>query len=235
MSGGLFEYPQKTAFGRVLPKTKVYTFGKASRRLRDRFASDINQIIWRFKLAPETINIPTGPTVTEIQIFGVELKPGIKDLQDDVLRCIDNAIAFPIFFEIATTAARTAKTKVMAAFKRPSEADSSKWVVGDYFAGDWMPIDAPRTPLPVAVTLSGLYEQMLRQLMPVAPRPGEPLQDLVDRHRQLATKRRELQKLAAQLKRERQFSRKVELNALLRAARAQVDVLANGQALEGHA
>ena len=28
MSGGLFDYPQQAAFGRVLPKNKVYAFGK---------------------------------------------------------------------------------------------------------------------------------------------------------------------------------------------------------------
>ena len=39
------------------------------------------------------------------------------------------------------------KRMAVAAFKRPSEADSTKWVVSEYFATDWAPDDAPRRPL----------------------------------------------------------------------------------------
>ena len=47
---GLFEYPPNAAFGRVLPKSKVFAFGKVTRRLRDLFAAEIDRIVWRFKL-----------------------------------------------------------------------------------------------------------------------------------------------------------------------------------------
>ena len=54
---------------------------------------------------------------------------------------MDQAIAFPILFEItvptsgtATSSGRAhARIRTSAAYKRPSEADSAKWVVGDYF------------------------------------------------------------------------------------------------------
>ena len=61
----------------------------------------------------------------------------------------------------------------MAAYKRPSEADSAKWVVGDYFATDWQPADSERSPLPVSLDLAGLYEQLLRRLMPLTEAPSE--------------------------------------------------------------
>lgn len=227
---GLFDYPQKAAFGRVLPKNKVYAFGKATRRLRDLFAAEISQIVWRFKLAPETINLPAGPGVTEIQIFGLELKPGIDELSEDILHCIDIAIAFPIFFEVTAPTANGNRIKVITAYKRPSEADSSKCVVGDYFSTDWLPGDTTRSPLPVALNLMGLYDQMLRQLMPVESRPGESLQALADRHRTMIIKQRELAKLEAQLKREKQFNRKVEINAHLRTVTAEMNALTNTKA-----
>ena len=231
MTEGLFDYPKKAAFGRVLPKNKVYAFGKATRRLRDLFAAEINQIVWRFKLAPETINLPAGPGVTEIQIFGVELKPGVDEPSEDILHCIDNAIAFPIFFEVTAPADTADRIKVITAYKRPNEADSSKCVVGDYFSTDWLAADTTRSPLPVALNLTGLYEQMLRQLMPIKAGPGESLQALAERHRSMTIKQRELQKLEAQLKREKQFNRKVELNAHLRAVKAEVDGLTNRKPL----
>jgi len=63
--------------------------------------------------------------------------------------------------------------------------------------------------------------------MPVAGRPGETLQSLAERHRLMAAKQRELAKLEVQLKREKQFNRKVELNARLRTVQADVDALAS--------
>jgi Domain of unknown function (DUF4391) len=222
-SKGLFDYPQKAAFGRVLPKSKIYAFAKATRRLRNLFAAEVNQIVWRFKLAPETTNLPAGTGVVEIQIFGLELKPGVDEPSEDILHCIDNAIAFPIFFEVTTPASGT--IKVVTAYKRPSEADSSKCVVGDYFSTDWLSADTNRSPLPVALNLAGLYEQMLRQLMPIEPRPGESLQALAERHRSMTIKQRELATLENQLKREKQFNRKVEINAHVRAVKAEVNAL----------
>jgi hypothetical protein len=231
MTKGFFEYPQQAAFGRVLPKSKIFAFGKVTRRLRDQFSAEIDKIVWRFKLAPETTNLPPGPGVTEIQVFGVELKPGIAELSEDIFHCIDNAVGFPIIFEVTAPARKGDRVKVVTAYKRPSESDSSKWVVGEYFATEWLPADATRSPLPVVLNLASLYEQILRQLMPVAGNPGETLQNLAERYRIAAVKQRELAKLESQLKREKQFNRKVELNAHLRTVKAEVEALMGGKAL----
>ena len=231
MIGGLFEYPPQAAFGRVLPKSKVFAFGKVSRRLKDLFAAEIDRIVWRFKLAPETTNLPAGTGVAEIQVFGVDLKPGVAELTEDILRCIDNAIGFPILFELLAPRPKGDRVKVIAAYKTPSEADASKWVVGEYFATEWLPADTTRSSLPVTLNLASLYEQILRQLMPVAGKPGETLQHLAERHRIMAAKQRELAKLDSQLKREKQFNRKVELNAHLRTVKAEVEALTHGNAL----
>jgi len=230
-SAGLFDYPAKAAFGRVLPKSKVFAFGKVSRRLKDAFAAQIERIVWRFKLAPETTNLPAGPGVAEIQVFGVELKAGVTDLDEDILRCIDSAIAFPIIFEVLASSAKGDRVKIIAAYKRPSEADSAKWVVGEYFSTGWLPAESTHSPIPVALNLASLYDQMLRQLMPVVGKPGESLQELAERHRLMAVKQREVAKLESQLKREKQFNRKVEVNAHLRAVKAEVDGLAEGRNL----
>ncbi len=86
----LFAYPQKAAYGRVLPKTKIYQYAGASTAIKDLFVRQVDQIAWAYKLAPETINIPATKAVPEIQIFTIALKTG--ELKQDVLRCIDKAI-----------------------------------------------------------------------------------------------------------------------------------------------
>jgi hypothetical protein len=155
VSSALFTYPKQAAFNRVLPKNKIYTYAKPSRSIRERFVDEVDQVTWKYKLSPETVNLPATRSVPEIQIFGIALRT--EELNESVLRTIDKAISFPIFFELTFRD----RLKVSAAYKRPSDADSAKWVVDSYFDSEWYPTEAARKPLPVALNLGSLYEQML--------------------------------------------------------------------------
>ena len=218
MTRGLFEYPAQARFGRSVPKNRIHAHGKPSRRVKDRLTAEVAQILWACKLAPETVNLPARPDVPEIQVFRIQLKPGIEDISEDVLRCIDRAIPSPILFELD----RGAHLRTIAAYKRPSEADKAKWVISDYFATDWLPADTPRQPLPVAVDLASLYHRLLRELVDIPAREAEPMQALVDRVGQIRQLQRQCEQLEAKRNREKQFNHKVEINAQLRAAREQL-------------
>lgn len=212
-------YPAQAAFGRTLPKSKLYTHSRASTRLKNLFVQQVEQIVWHFKLAPETINLPARPAVPEIQVFGIQLKT--PELHFDVLRAIDQAVQFPIIFELA----HAGRTQVVACHKRPSEADASRWVLSDYFASGWLADHAERGAMPVALHLGGLYEQLLRALLPLPARPHETLAEHVARLDALAAKQREADKTAAKLEKERQFNRKVAINADLRRLQTEVEAL----------
>ena len=216
----IFAYPKQAEFNRVLPKSKIYEHGKPSRAVRDGFVAQINQIVWQYKLAPETINLPSRPGVPEIEIFSLELKTA--EVSEDVLRCIDKAIPLPIFYNLSFEG----RIKTVAAYKRPSDADASRWVVDAYFASPWLPAHGERSALPVALDMAGLYEQMLRRLMPLPARPGETLKDHVERLTQYRGKQNEYSKLEARLHREKQFNRKVELNSKLRTIKTDIETLA---------
>ncbi|MHB1620075.1 MAG: DUF4391 domain-containing protein [Sulfuricella sp.] len=215
----LFAYPRQAEFNRVLPKSKIYEHGKPSRAVRDGFVAQINQIVWQYKLAPETINLPSRPGVPEIEIFSLELKTA--DVSEDVLRCIDKAIPLPIFYNLSFEG----RIKTVAAYKRPSDADASRWVVDAYFAGPWLPADGERAALPVALDMAGLYEQMLRRLMPFPARSGEALKEHVERLDQLRGKQNEYTKLEAKLLKEKQFNRRVEINHNLRRIQIEIEEL----------
>lgn len=216
----IFAYPKQAEFNRVLPKSKIYEHGKPTRAVRDGFVAQINQIVWQYKLAPETINLPSRPGVPEIEIFSLELKT--PEVSEDVLRCIDKAIPLPIFYNLIFEG----RVKTVAAYKRPSDADASRWVVDAYFASPWQPADSERSALPVALDMAGLYEQMLRRLMPFPARSGETLKDHVERLSQLRSRQTEYAKLEARLHKEKQFNRKVELNSQLRSIKTGIETLA---------
>lgn len=230
MTSALFAYPPQAEFNRVLPKSKIYEHARPSRSIRERFVEEVDQIVWKYKLAPETINLPPRPGVPEIQIFSLTLRT--EELSESILRTIDKAIPFPIVFELS----HRGRTKSAAAFKRPSDADSAKWVVGGYFETSWGRETVPRAPLPVALDLGGLYEEVLRRHIDLPARSGESLRDLVERANSIRDKQAQCRKLEVRIQQEIQFNRRVELNRDLRALRTELEDLqgrADNEGLNG--
>lgn len=226
----LYDWPRAAAFGRVIPKTKIYEHAGANTGLKDLFVREVDQIVWSHKLAPETVNLAATKQVAEIQVFRITARTATLDAA--VLRAIDKAIPFPLIFEVA----HGGRVRLAAAYKRPSEADSARWVVGDYFQRDWLPEDAPRTPLPVALNLGALYERLLEPLVAgqtvrLIPGMGEApqsactpdeaerpvsLEERIAQAEAIERQAREVERIKARLRREKQFNKRVAINAELR-------------------
>lgn len=212
----LFAWPPQAAVARPVTKTKIYAHAKPSAALRALFVAQVESITWAYKLAPETINLPAKPDVPEIEVFDIALK--LPDISHSVLRCIDKAIPFPILFVLRFDD----HSQPVAAYKRPSDAahhaggQVSHWVVGDYHTAPWQKDGVARPGLPVALDMYGLYEQLLRQHFAAPARPNEPLRDQLDRLATLSAKQAVAAKLETQLRQEKQFNRKVDINAQLR-------------------
>ena len=219
MIPALFDFPPQTKVGRVLPKSKIYQHVRVGSTLRERFVRQVEQITWQYKLASETINLPARAGIEEIEIFDVALRTDALD--EDILRAIDRAIPLPIVFQLQ----HGQRTRMAAAYKRPSVAEAGKWVIDGYFAGDWQPAAAERRALPMALDLHSLYEQLLRSLLPQAARPGESLPEQLERLTRLRSRQHEYEKLETRLDREKQFNRKVALNAQLRDLKTEIDQL----------
>lgn len=215
----LFNYPQSAALKRVVPKSRIYDAVRAPASLREKFVSQVDQIIWAYKLAPETINLPATKSVPEIQVFRITLKA--NEVSDDVLRAIDRAIPFPLIFELEADG----RVQVVAAHKRPSEADGAKWVISDHLHGEWQPAGAARAPMPVALNLLALYDQILTVLMPIESAPTEDMTTRMERLDAIKAKEREIGRLKSKLKRETQFNIKMTLHGELREAQAEFEHL----------
>jgi Domain of unknown function (DUF4391) len=219
----LIAYPQNAAFGRVLPKNKIYEFSGANTRLKGLFVAQVDQIVWQYKLAPETINLEARESVPELQIFSIHLKT--PEVSKDVLRCIDGAVKFPIIFEMHYGDTEKGRVRVMAAYKRPNVADPSRWVLSDYFSTEWLKASGHRASMPLALDLAGLYEQLLHRLIPTPCRAQEALPELVARVESAIAKRREIEKMTAMLTKEKQFNRKIEINSKLRQLKIDLEQL----------
>jgi Domain of unknown function (DUF4391) len=220
----MFQYPERTRKDRVLPKNKVYGNAQPSNAVRRHFVSQVEQIVWRNVLISETVNLPARDWIEGIQVFEIALKTG--ELKEDVLRSLDRAIPWRLFFELTFNS----QVRFAAAYKRSSEGNSGVPVVEDYFLTPWQPAEKPRLALPVALDLAALYEQMLFRHMEGSPlaigsRAGETIADAVERCKAIRTRQREQRRLKAALRREHQFNRKVGINAALRRCEVELSKL----------
>jgi hypothetical protein len=164
----LFAWPKQAAFNRVVPKSKIYEHAVVSSALKERFVQQVEQIKWAYKLAPETVNLPATEGVSEIQVFVITLKG--DELDQAVLKAIDQAIPFPLIFEVMDGA----RVKMVAAYKRfaqspKNNSDIGRWSLGSYFDTGWKPDTLLRERLPVALDMEALYEQLLIPLVRVRP------------------------------------------------------------------
>jgi len=217
----MFAYPKQAEFNRLVPKSKIYTYGRVSKRIKDLFVAQVGEILWKYKLSPETINLPARNGINEIQVFDIALKK--PELDTDILQAIDKAIPFALIFQLTYDG----QVSFAASYKRPNEADASKWVIGATFQTTPRPVGDERSPLPVALDLAGLYEHIVRRHIPLPQRPGEGLAEQVARYNELEAKRKVQQQLKARIAQEKQFNRKVELNAALRTLSQEIETLSH--------
>lgn len=210
----IYQYPDKALVNRNIPKTKFYEHASITRAVKEAFVAQIQQITWAYKLSPETTNLAATKGLYEIQVFNILLKT--PDLTEGVLLSIDKAIPHPIIYQLFFEG----NMRVVLAYKRLNETDETKWVVEKYLSTEWMPIEkaeAKKQPLPVSLNLGGLYEQILKALMPIQANQGESIREQTQRLALITQKQKEITQLQSKMRNEKQFNRKVEMNAQLKA------------------
>ena len=199
----IYQYPTRTLVDKLIPKSKFYSEGGANTRVERLFIEQIESIYWANKLSSATMNIESQEDLREVQIFSVNARVEMLDIE--IFRYIDKLIPSPIIFEVYFQD----KVKVIAAYKRLNQADKSKVVIGDYFQTEWLPIE--RQDLPVFLRLSELYEFLISQLLPNQTNASS-LADKMRLNQEIAQLETRIKQLEQQLKREKQFNRKAELN-----------------------
>lgn len=210
----LFQYPEKALVNRNIPKTKFYQYANINKATKESFVSQVQQIIWVYKLAPETVNLAASNGLCEIEVFDIYLKT--RDLDNEVLISIDKAIPHPIIFQLHFEEL----IKSVSSYKRQNEVDKGKWIIEKYYSTPWMDKRvSDRNGLPVSIDLNGLYENILRKFLNVEATKGQTFQELNSQVTEIECKEKEIARLEQKIKSEKQFNRKVELNNKLNQLR----------------
>jgi len=130
----------------------------------------------------------------------------------------------PIIFQIH----KGNKVKIKAAYKRPSESANNKWVIESYFESEWLDKDVVKQPMPQALDLGKLYEQLLKSLMPVEvtnSKTTQTIDEQVGIINQINSLQKELDKLNSKYKKEKQRNRQFEINKQIKLKQKELNQL----------
>ena len=222
-----FGLPDSTLFDRRVPKQKFYENLPITAALKRSFVDEIVSIRWRNKFAATTLNLAKGATVTEIEVFEIELTG--ERLNEDVLRQMDSLIPYHLLFVLSNAG----RVSAWIGYKEATSTGEKAFKVSRYYRTDWMPRESLR------LTLSGLdmdavYEGLVRQI--AAAQRGMRSEEqgawkaecglaenvAWDAERERIAKR--IVELEAKRRKERQLNRQMEINAQIKRLRAELGI-----------
>ncbi len=124
----MITFPEHAKVGKIVAKENFYSnIDTATKNL---FQSEISRITWEYKLAPNTINLPSKKW-PEIEVFRIILKN--NEIPEKVLKAIDSAIPYPILFLIE----KGTIEKAAICYKEQSQKDENAAKVDTYFYTEW--------------------------------------------------------------------------------------------------
>ena len=214
--------PQSTELNRRIPKQKFYENLTLTPQVKRGYIDGIKLIYWRNKLAEDTVHIPKGEKVAEIEVF--EIKLSGPALDEAVLRQIDKEIPYHILFLLSFEG----RVQAWIGYKEAS-AGVNSFKVSRYYHTDWQ-AEAELSLRLEGLTLDAVYENLVRQiagssLEPETENPELSLGETIA----LTEKREKLQKEIARLEKmawgEKQPKKKYELAQEIKALRERLAAL----------
>lgn len=213
----MFQLPTSTLVNRKIPKSKFYEKLQANHHLKELFTEQVESILWKHKLSKDTIRLEPKDDIEEIQIFEVHLKEQTYSL--DLLRNIDKAIPYPILHVLMYDG----QAKLAIAYKERNQTDDNRSVVRSYHETDWQPVESIELNILQGLDLKAVYENIIRQLLPIKVKPEIELTAVLERQAQIDKLTQECQRLESKIRAEKQFNKKVELNMELQRKRKELN------------
>ena len=213
-------FPASTEFNKKIPKQKFYDNLDISPALRRVFVDQIRLVYWRNKLAASTLNIATGETVTEIEVFEVRLND--PQLDEAVLKQIDKEIPYHILFVLTCNG----KAQAWIGYKEAAASGSNAFKVSRYYHTDWMPEDELHLHID-GLNMDAVYENLVRQIAgdQLQTDSGESLKESVERDEKKKQLEKQIAALENKMRKEKQLNRRMEINTELKRLRRNLEVL----------
>lgn len=211
----MLNLPASAAFNRRIPKQKFYEELPLTPALRRVFVGQINAIWWRSKIAPATANLAPGRTVTELEVF--ELQLAQPSLDEGVLRAIDKRIPYPILYLLTCDG----RCQAWIGYQPAGQAGAQV-----YYHTAWQPQEDLMLELR-GLDTDAAYENFVRQIAGGAldAPAAEPLPRSIARDQRRRALEKQIAVLQNKIRREKQLNRQVELNGELKRLRKEMECL----------
>lgn len=209
----MLNLPASAAFNRRIPKQKFYEELPLTPALRRVFVGQINAIWWRSKIAPATANLAPGRTVTELEVF--ELQLAQPSLDEGVLRAIDKRIPYPILYLLTCDG----RCQAWIGYQPAGQGGARV-----YYHTAWQPQEDLMLELR-GLDTDAAYENFVRQIAGGALNApaAEPLQQSIARDQRRRALEKQIAVLQNKIRREKQLNRQVELNGELKRLRKELE------------
>ena len=202
-----FNLPKQTQVNKSVPKNAFDTY--INSKQKKMFVDIIDKIKWTNKLSTETINLK-GKEISEIQIFQVALRK--KENIEKLLEIIDKSIPYHIIFVL------TFDNEVMLSVsqKHLHPTNENNTVLDWTFKSTWFARDEISYKLNLKESLDFVIKDFCIQLSGKDEDSDLSLNEIVEKETQIEKLEKEINTLRSQIKRSKQFNRKVELNSILK-------------------
>lgn len=194
--------PATTEFNKKIPKQMFYENAKITPEQKKSFVSDIKGIYWCNKISSQTINVSEGESVSEIEIFRIDLHS--DTINETILKLIDKSIPYNIVFALEFQE----KQQLWVQNKKISESGSVS--ADKYFRTDWLKGEEQRLEIK-GLNLDAVWENMVTQIGGIVIEEGNTLTEQIDADEKRAKIEKEIAKLEKMAKNEKQPKKKFEL------------------------
>ena len=202
----MLNLPNSTEFNKRIPKQKFFDNLSVTPALKKAFTEQIKVIYWRNKIAPTTVNLATSDSVTEIEVFEIQLNT--PELDESILRQIDREIPYHILFLLEYGG----RYRAVIGYKEASTSGKTTFKVDRYYATDWM----DESSLPVhleGLSMDAVYENFVRQIAGevLTNKNGTTLKESVEQEKQREQIKKQIAALETKIRKEKQPKKKFEL------------------------
>ena len=188
--------PADAFVNKYVAKNKFYEHATVSKRLKKVFVEKINRITWKYKLAEDTVNMAKTQNVHEIQVFEIELKQ--QEIPKAALKIIDKSIPYQILYRFVYDGEEAWGITLK---------ESSK--TEDWYFTEW---NESITFDFSGLTLETVYQNLVRAFLHEEAKTNDDFTSQVETDREMKKLDNEIERLEKKIKKEKQFSRKVDMN-----------------------
>ena len=182
----MIELPKECVVDKFIPKKIFYEKVSLSSNLKQEFVDKIDKIYWKYKISEDTLNISKTENVEEIEIFELILKEKVNC--QNIIKVITRNIPYIILFEIYYN------DEVQYAIKHNDDFYFTNWneKIDFNFNG---------------IDLNVVYENIIRSVTNISGQNNNINEELKIKEIQ-----KDIERLESEIKAEKQFNKKVELN-----------------------